>query len=96
MQMVMIAYNSAIESEVMEILEKCGIESYTRWTQVQGKGKTSGTHLGTDIWPGENSVLFCAIEGEKAESLMNLIKKIREKSGNLGIKAFVWNLEEIT
>ncbi|GAI12059.1 unnamed protein product [marine sediment metagenome] len=96
MKMFMIAYNSAIESEVMEILEKYSIESYTKWTQVQGKGKMSGTHLGTNIWPGENSVLFCAIEGEKTENLIKLIKEHRKKSGNLGIKAFVWNLEEIT
>jgi len=96
MQMAMIAYNSAMESEVMEILEKCSIGSYTKWTEVKGKGKKSGTHLGTDVWPGENSVLFCALENEQAESVIKAVKEHRKTSGNLGIKAFVWNLEEIT
>jgi len=68
--MVMIAYNSAIESDVMEALRKCGIGNYTKWTQVQGKGKISGSHFGSETWPGENSVIFSALEGEKANSLL--------------------------
>ncbi len=96
MKMVMIAYNSAIETEVIEILQKEKIEGYTKWTEVKGKGKSSGTHLGSEIWPGENSVFFCAVEDEKAESLIKLIKEHRKISGKLGIKAFTWDLEEIT
>ena len=96
MKMVMISYNSAINSEVMETLKKCNIENYTRWTQVHGKGKTSGYHLGSDVWPGENSVIFTAVDDKKIGGLLNYIKELRTKLGKAGIKAFVWGLEEIT
>ena len=94
--MLMISYNSAINSEVMEVLEKSGIENYTKWIQVQGKGKSSGPHFGSEIWPGENSVLFCAVEEEKIDNLLSIINELRSKLGKVGIKAFVWALEEIT
>ncbi len=96
MKMAMVSYNSAINSEVMEILEKCGIENYTRWTQVQGKGKASGPHMASEIWPGENAVLFIAEKEGKVEKLISYIKELRKRLGKEGIKAFTWNLEEIT
>ena len=96
MKMVMISYSSAINSEIMEVFENCNVESFTKWKQVQGKGKTSGPHFGDEIWPGENSVIFAAIENEKLEHLLKCINDLRMKLGKEGVKAFVWNLEEIT
>ena len=92
----MISYNSAINSEVMEILDKCGIEGHTRWTQVLGKGKTSGSHFGSDVWPGENSVIFSAMEDGKSQDIISGIKDLRGRLGKEGVKAFVWPLEEVT
>ena len=96
MRMVMISYNSAIESDAMEALRKCGIENYTKWTQVQGKGEISGSHFGSEVWPGENSVIFSALEEKEVNNLLSCINELRAKLGKLGIKAFVWNLEEVT
>ena len=96
MRMVMISYNSAINSEVMEVLEKSGIESFTKWTPVQGKGKLSGPHFGDEIWPGENSVVFVAVGNEDAAALLECVKGLRTKLGQEGIKAFAWSLEEVT
>lgn len=96
LKMVMISYNSAIEVEVMEILEKCGIKNYTRWTGVQGKGERSGSHFGSEIWPGINCAIFSAIEDKKTEGLLKHIKDLRAKLGKEGVKAFTWSLEEIT
>ena len=93
MKMVMISYNRAINSEIMEILEKRGIESYTKWANVQGKGKTSGPHFGSEVWPGENSVIFTAVEDEKANDLLASVKELRAKSGKEGVKAFSWQLD---
>lgn len=96
MKMVMISYNSAIDSEVIDALEKCCIENYTKWNKVQGKGKTSGPHFGDEVWPGENSVIFSAMEDNKVEELIRRVKDLRTKLGKAGIKAFTWQLEEIT
>jgi nitrogen regulatory protein PII len=96
MKMVMISYNSAINSEVMGVLDKCGVENFTKWTQVHGRGRMSGPHFGDEIWPGENSVIFTAIENEKLEHLLKCVKDLRAKLGKEGVKAFVWSLEEVT
>lgn len=92
----MVSYNSAIDSEVIEALKKCDIENYTKWTNVQGKGKTSGSHFASEVWPGENSVIFTAIEDDKVLRLLNSIKNLRARLGREGVKAFVWNLEELS
>jgi nitrogen regulatory protein PII len=96
MRMVMISYNSAINSEITEALSKSGVENYTKWRQVQGKGKSSGSHFGSEIWPGENSVLFCALEDDKAGDLLRHIKELRARLNKVGVKAFIWRLEDIS
>lgn len=96
MKMVMISYNSAVDSDLMELFNKYGIEGFTRWRQVQGRGRASGSHFGDEIWPGENSVIFTALEDKKTDELFKGIKELRLKLGRAGVKAFVWNLTEIS
>ncbi|MCK4993766.1 MAG: hypothetical protein KAS13_01800 [Candidatus Omnitrophica bacterium] len=96
MKMVFITYNIAINDEVMEILKNVGIDGYTRWERTTGCGKASGPHLGTNVWPAENSVLAVAIEDEKKYKLIEKINEERKKLGREGVKAFVLPLEEIT
>jgi hypothetical protein len=95
MKMVMFSYNEAIDLEVMEVLENCGLKNYTKITATYGKGATSGTHLGNDIWPGRNNILYIACEESQAKQLLSCIKELRKKLGREGIKAFVWSLEEL-
>jgi len=96
MKMIFIMYNIAINDEVMQILKDVGIEDYTRWERVTGCGKTSGSHLGTHVWPPVNSVLAVAVEDDKKNRLIEETKKMRQKLGKKGIKAFVLPAEEIT
>ena len=96
LKMVMIAYNEAIDAEVMEVLENCGLENYTKIMGVFGKGITSGTHLGNDIWPGMNNILYVACEAGQAKQMLSCVKELRKKLGQEGIKAFVLPVEEIT
>jgi len=96
MKMVMIAYNVAIDEEVMEVLTHCALKSYTKMTDLYGKGMASGTHLGNDIWPGLNNMLYVACKDDEAKQLLTCVKKLRGNLGREGIKAFVMPLEEIT
>jgi len=96
MKMLMITYNEAIDMDVMEVLENCNLKNFTKITAAYGKGTTSGTHLGNDIWPGRNNILYVACEEEKSEELLLCIKELRKRLGKEGIKAFAWVLEEIT
>ncbi|MDD5465519.1 MAG: hypothetical protein PHP73_04150 [Candidatus Omnitrophica bacterium] len=94
LKMVMIAYNEAIDDEVMDALENCSLENYTKINGVFGRGAASGTHLGDDIWPGRNNILYAACLEAQAKQLLSSIKELRKKLGKEGLKAFAWNLEE--
>ncbi|MCU0652407.1 MAG: hypothetical protein MUC39_05655 [Candidatus Omnitrophica bacterium] len=95
-KMVMVAYNEAIDLEVMEALDSCGLKNYTKVIGVFGRGENSGTHLGNDVWPGRNNLLYAACEEKVAKQLIASIKELRKKLSKEGIKAFVLPVEEIT
>ena len=95
-KMVMITYNEAIDSDVMEVLERCTMKNYTKIFGAFGKGNTSGTHLGNDIWPGRNNILYIACGEEDAKQILCCIKELRKKYGAEGVKAFVLPIEELT
>jgi len=92
-KMVLITYNEAIDDEVMEILQVHSVEGYTKWTKVLGKGKTSGPHLLSHVWPKANNVLATAVEDETASVLLQGVEKLKQTVGREGIKAFLLPLE---
>ncbi len=94
--MIMLVYNEAMDLEVVEVLDQCAVKNYTKFVGVFGKGGTSGTHMGDDIWPGKNNALFIACDSESKTKLLDSIKELRKKLGKEGVKAFVMPLEEIT
>ena len=95
-KMVMVAYNEAIDMEVMEVLGNCGLKNYTKVTEVYGRGTSSGTHLGNDIWPGRNNILYVACEEKQAKQLLSCVGELRKKLGHEGIKAFLLSVEDLT
>ncbi|MFH1477570.1 MAG: PG0541 family transporter-associated protein [Verrucomicrobiota bacterium] len=94
--MIMLVFNEAMNEEVMEVLRHCRLGSYTRLNGIFGKGSASGTHLGTDIWPGRNNSLLMAVDDEATAPLLKCIRELRKTMGSEGIKAFTWNLESVT
>jgi len=97
MKMVMISYNEAIDIEVMGILEKCAAKNYSKVFGTFGSGNTSGIHLGNDIWPGRNNIVYIACEYAQAKQLLSGIEALRKSvAGKEGVKAFMWTLEACT
>jgi len=96
LKMEMLVYNEAIESEVMEVLENCGMKNYTKIAGSFGRGSTSGTHLGNDIWPGRNNILYVACDEQQAAQMLSCVKELKERLGKEGVKAFVLPLEGLT
>ena len=96
MKAVLIVHNVVIDRDVNESLEALGINCYTKFTNVLGKGRASGPHLNTDVWPGTNLATFVVTEQQKAEKIMDKIRRMREKLGTEGLKAFMWQIDDIT
>lgn len=95
-KMIMVVYNEAVDQEVMEAVEDCGIAGYTKTLAVFGKGAASGTHLGNYIWPGRNNMLFIACEDKESKQLLIRIRNLRKTIGREGVKAFILPIEDVT
>lgn len=96
MKMILLVYNEAIDDEIMSALESCGIEYYTKWQKVLGKGKVTPPHLDTSVWPGANNVCMAAVEDNKVSPMLAQVRGLRKTLGKEDIKAFVLPLEELT
>ena len=94
--MVMISYNEAMDEEILELLEGCAARNFTKLIGVYGRGRSSGTHMGSDIWPGLNHLLYVACDEKQTQALLAGVRKLRQKLGHEGVKAFVLPIEEMT
>jgi nitrogen regulatory protein PII len=95
MKAVMIIYNQAHTEKVEYVIEKLGIKGYSLWDQVQGRGSNSGLpHLGTHTWPEINKIMLTIVDNEQVDELLNKVKKIDSINEEVGIRAFVWDVEK--
>jgi len=76
MKIVFLVSNAVFTPRVMEMLNGIGIDYYTLWEQVKGKGHGTDPHLGTRSFPGMNAVLMIAFHEEAA--LEQLVRRISE------------------
>jgi len=96
MKAVLIVHNAAIEPEINEVLETYGVKCYTKFTNMLGKGQLSQPHWNSDVWPGINYGTFIVLEKNKAEKIMQQIRNMRQNLGSEGLKAFMWQIDDIT
>ena len=96
MKAVLIIHNAAIDVEVNDILVSVGIEHYTKFPNTLGKGELSEPHLNTEVWPATNCGTLVVTDQAKAKELMDKVRQMRKELGKEGIKAFLWEIEDIT
>lgn len=96
MKAVLIIHNAAIGEEVNEVLETFGIECYTKFPNILGKGQLSEPHLNTEVWPAINCGTMVITDQAKAKQLMDKVRQMRKELGKEGLKAFMWEIEDVT
>ncbi len=62
-------YYVGTHRDVREILESCGITSYTHWDEVTGRLSCGEPREGSDVWPGYNTALQAVVREETAKKL---------------------------
>lgn len=96
MKSVMIVFNQANTERVEYMLDKLKIRGFTFWENVQGRGHLDGDpHRGTHTWPEMNNVVLCVLEDEKVEPLLLSVRKLDKRNEEVGVRAFVWNIEQM-
>ena len=95
MKSVFITYNQAFTERVEYMLDRLNIKGFTQWTDVKGRGSETGDpHMGTHTWPEINNALITIVDDNKVEMLLEKIQKLNEVNEEVGIRAFVWNIEK--
>lgn len=95
MKAVMIVFNQANSERVEFIFDQLEISGYTWWAEVQGRGSVTGEpRHGTHTWPEMNSAAMTVIPTEKVAELLDAVKKLDEVNKEVGIRAFVWTVEQ--
>jgi nitrogen regulatory protein PII len=94
MKSVMIVFNQANTERVEYMLDMLEITGFTFFEQVQGRGTNGGEpRRGTHTWPEMNSCVMTVIPDEKVAVLLEAIKKLDKRNEEVGVRAFVWNIE---
>lgn len=95
MKAIFIAFDQAYNEQIIAILNNNNVRGFTRWEEVQGRGsKTGEPHFGTHAWPSLNSAILVMVDPEKVRSLLNQLRKLDLTSDLMGLRAFVWNIED--
>lgn len=95
MKSVFITYNQAFTERVEYMLDRLNIKGFTQWVDVKGRGSVNGDpHLGTHTWPEINNALIAIVDDDKVDILLEKVQKLNAVNEEVGIRAFVWNIEK--
>jgi len=95
MKAVMIIFNQANTERVEYMFDKLEIRGYTWFNDVKGRGsKTGEPRMGNHTWPEMNSAALTIIADDQVDKLLESVKKMDEINKEVGIRAFVWNIEK--
>lgn len=95
MKSIFIAYDQAHQENVIDALNDSNIRGYTLLEQAGGRGsKTGDPHLGSHAWPSMNSAIITVVEDFKVPLLLDRLKQLDSDNPMLGLRAFVWNIEQ--
>lgn len=95
MKAVFIVYNQAWGDEIVALLDKFGQRGFTRFDGVGGRGSSEGIpHLDSHAWPEYNDAVLTFVEDEeKAVRILDAVREKNASSPELGLRAFMWNIE---
>jgi nitrogen regulatory protein PII len=79
MKMLIIMFRATLESQLLEVLKKQGVEAYSEMYNVHGMGETGrvSENYGWTDWPGTNSMFIVVLPEDRAENLVAEIKQLR-------------------
>ncbi len=95
MKAVMIIFNQANTEKVEFIFDRLQIRGYTWWSEVKGRGAETGDpRMGTHTWPELNSAAMTVVPDNRVDELLECVEKLDKINEEVGIRAFVWNIEK--
>ncbi len=75
-----IIYDTALEEDLLKILEESGIEEYTIFSSLKGSWEKHKKHFNSHVWPGTDSLISVILEKKDCEKL---VEKYRIKKESM-------------
>ena len=95
MKSVMIVFNQANTERVEYMLDALNVTGFTFFEDVQGRGTHGGEpRRGTHAWPEMNSGIITVVEDGQVETLLEGVRQLDMRNPAVGVRAFVWNVEQ--
>lgn len=95
MKSVFIAFDQAHYEKIVDILTRNNCRGYTYFENVQGRGsKTGEPHYGSHAWPSLANAIITIVEDHQVDMLLGKLKELDDYRPKLGLRAFVWNVEQ--
>ena len=95
MKSVFITFDISHKEAVINILTHNNCRGFSFFDQMQGRGSVSGDpHYGTHAWPSICGSVISIVEDKVVDNILAAIKDLDEQSPQLGIRAFVWDIEK--
>lgn len=92
---IFIAFDQAQEEAVLAVLSRSNARGYTQFGTTQGRGSVTGDpHLGSHAWPTMNSAILTIVNEEQVDPILRRLKEADEDNPMLGLRAFVWSVEQ--
>jgi nitrogen regulatory protein PII len=96
MKAILIVYNQALTEKVESLLDKLNIRGFTQVPLVWGRGTTDGEpRMATHTWPEMNSASLSVVNDDIVDTVLEKVKKLDAVNYEVGIRAFVWNIEKM-
>jgi len=95
MKAVFIAFDQAHYERIIDILDRLSCRGYTAWQQVSGRGSNDGEpHYGSHAWPSLASSIMTVVPDDRVAPLLDRLAAVDAERPKLGLRAFVWNVEQ--
>ena len=95
MKTIFIAYDQAYNMDIADAIQKMGVRGFTMWQDIAGRGSETGEpHLGNHAWPTMNNAMLTVVPDDKVDEIMACLRAMDEETPDLGLRAFVWNVEK--
>lgn len=95
MKSILITFDQAYFERIVEMLEKNNCRGFTAWNEVIGRGSVNGEpHYGSHAWPSMASTIITIVADDRVDAVMKKLHEMDVATPKLGLRAFVWNIEQ--
>ena len=94
MKSVLITFDQAYYERIVGLLDRLNCRGFSYLEHVQGRGSNTGEpHYGSHAWPSMCSAIIAVVEDQRVDPLLDALHAMDMQTEQLGLRAFVWNVE---